>query len=182
MRGSPSGWGARGTGLALAGALVLVGVHAVACATPVTSEAGRFRARQDGASIADLATLEPGWQRQEGRGALLVFRTSDGTRAAWVRQCRGAAAAARPEAHALLVRLEGAEVEREGPVLIAGREAWSLVASANEDGRRVRLKCVTRVSATGCTDDFLLTTAGDLSAREGGFDRWWASYAEGTPG
>jgi hypothetical protein len=162
--------------------LALAGVLAVACQAPVTREAGRWRARQDGASIADLATLEPGWQRQEEEmGALLAFRAAEGARAAWVRQCRGAAAAARPEAHALLVRLEGAEVEREGPVEIAGREAWSLVASANEDGRRIRLKCVTRVSAGGCTDDFLLTTTGDLEAREAGFDRWWASYAEGTP-
>ena len=175
MRGSPSGWGARGT------ALVVAGMLAVACATPVTRDAGRWRARADGASIADLATLEPGWQRREGPGALLVFRAADGAQAAWVRQCRGAAAAPRPEAHALLVRLEGAEVEREGPVEIAGREAWSLVASANEDGRRVRVKSVTRVSAQGCTDDFLLTTPGDLEGREGGFDRWWASYAEGTP-
>ena len=80
------------------------------------------------------------------------------------------------------MRLEGAEVEREGPVEIAGREAWTLVASANEDGRRVRVKAVTRVSARGCTDDFLLITPGELAAREASFDRWWASYAEGVPG
>jgi hypothetical protein len=126
-------------------------------------------------------TLEPGWQRREGRGALLAFDAADGARAAWVRQCRGAAAAARPEAHALLVRLPGAQVEREGPVEIAGREAWSLVASANEAGRRVRVKSVTRVSERGCTDDFLLTTAGDLEGHESSFDRWWASYTEGAP-
>jgi hypothetical protein len=159
----------------------VAGALAVACAMPVTRDAGRWRARDDGASIADLAALEPGWQRREGSGALLAFHRADGARAAWVRQCRGAAAAARDEAHALLVRLEGAQVEREGPVELAGREAWSLVASANEDGRRVHLKGVTRVSAQGCTDDFLLTTAGDLSEREGGFDRWWASYSAGTP-
>jgi len=179
MRGSPSGWGARGPALAVAGALGVV--LAVACAAPVTREAGRWRAREGGASIADLATLEPGWQCQEARGALLAFHAADGARAAWVRQCRGAAAGPRAEAHALLVRLPGAQLEREGPVEIAGREAWSLVASADEDGRRVRLKSVTRVSAQGCTDDLLLTTPGALEEREGAFDRWWASYAEGTP-
>jgi hypothetical protein len=55
------------------------------------------------------------------------------------------------------------------------------VASANEDGRRVNVKSVTRVSLQGCTDDFLLVAPGDLAEREDGFDRWWASYAEGTP-
>ena len=180
MRGSPSGWGARGPALAVAGALGVV--LAVACAAPVTREAGRWRAREGGASIADLATLEPGWQCQEARGALLAFHAADGARAAWVRQCRGAAAGPRAEAHALLVRLPGSQLEREGPVEIAGREAWSLVASAHdEDGRRVHVKSVTRVSAQGCTDDLLLTTPGALEEREGGFDRWWASYAEGTP-
>jgi hypothetical protein len=153
----------------------------VACATPLTRDDGRWRAREDGASIADLAALEPGWERAEARGALLAFRATDGARAAWVRQCRGAAAAARPEAHALLVRLEAAELEREGPVEVAGREAWSLVASAAEDGRRVAVKAVTRVSARGCTDDFVLIAPLDLPSREPAFDRWWASYAEGTP-
>ena len=93
-----------------------------------------------------------------------------------------AVAGPRPEAHALLVRLEGAQVEREGPVEVAGREGWSLVASANEDGRRVNVKGVTRVSARGCTDDFLLVAPGALEGHEGGFDRWWSSYAAGTPG
>ena len=175
MWGARSRWGGRG--LALAGA----GVLACACAAPVTRDDGRWRARDGDASIADLATLEPGWQRQDEAGALLAFRADDGARAAWLRQCRGAAAAARPEAHALLVRLPGAQVEREGPVEVAGRAAWSLVASASDGGRRVQVKSVTRVSAGGCTDDFLLVAAGELSQREEGFDRWWASYAEGPP-
>ena len=154
---------------------------ACACAAPVTRDDGRWRARNGGASIADLASLEPGWQREDGTGLLLAFRADDGARAAWLRQCRGAAAAARPEAHALLVRLPDAEIEREGPVEVGGRPAWSLVASASDGGRRVQLKSVTRVSAGGCTDDFLLVAAGELSQREEGFDRWWASYAEGRP-
>jgi len=175
MRGSPSGWGARWPALAVAGALT------AACATPVTREAERWHVRDGSASIADLAALEPGWERIASAGALLAFRTATGGRAAWVHQCRGASAAARAEAHALLVRLEGAEVEREGPVELAGREAWSVVASALEGGRRVAVKSVTRVSARGCTDDFLLVAPEGFAALEPGFDRWWASFADEAP-
>ncbi len=175
MRGSPSGWGARWPALALAGVL------AAACATPVTREADRWHARVGGVSLADLETLEPGWERSESPGASLAFQTADGARAAWLHQCRGASAAAKPEAHALLVRLAGAQIEREGPERLAGCAAWSLVASALEDGRRVTLKAVTRVAPDGCTDDFVLV-AHDLAAREPGFDRWWASFAAGACG
>jgi hypothetical protein len=175
MRGSPRGWGARWPALAVAGVLL------VACATPVTRDAERWRAREGGVSVADLATLEPAWQRVTSAGALLAFRTAAGARAAWVRQCRGASAPARAEAHALLVRLDGAQVEREGAVELARREAWSVVASALEGGRRVTVKSVTRVSARGCTDDFLLVAPQDFATLEPGFDRWWASFAEEAP-
>jgi hypothetical protein len=176
MRGSPSGWGARWPVLALAGVLM------TACAGPLLREGARWRVREGGASVADLAALEPGWQQRASDGALLAFAHADGTLAAWLRQCRGASAAARPEAHALLVRLAAAEVQQEGPVQIAGREGWAVVASALDDGHRVTLKTVTRVSAQACTDDFVLVTAEDFSAREAGFDRWWASFEDGGAG
>ncbi len=175
MRGSPSGWGARWPALALAGVL------AGACATPATREADRWHARAGGASLLDLAALEPGWEQSESPGALLAFRTADGARAAWLHQCRSAAAEAKPEAHALLLRLEAAQVEHEGPLRLAGCEAWSLVASALEAGRRVTLKAVTRVSPEGCTDDFVLI-AHDLAAHDAGFERWWASFEAGACG
>lgn len=175
MRGSPGGWGARWPVLAV------VGAAALACASPVTLEDGRFRARASGASVADLAAQEPGWRRSESPGALLAYAAQDGARAAWVQQCRSAVAAVRPEAHALLVRLEGAEIEREGPVEVAGREAWRIHASALDGGRRVPLETVTRISPAGCTDDFLLFAPAGLAAHEPAFERWWASFAEGAP-
>lgn len=174
MRGSPTGWGARWPALALAGVL------AAACAAPVTREAGRWRAREAGASIEDLATLAPGWERADADGALLAFRHPGGGRAAWLRQCRGAAAGARPEAHALLVQLTGAEVESEGPVSLAGREGWAVVATAVDGGHRVTVKAVTRVSASACTDDFLLVAPQDFATLEPGFDAWWASFQAAT--
>jgi hypothetical protein len=174
MRGSPGGWGARWLALAATAAA------AWACATPVTREDGRWRARASGASIADLAALEPAWRESASPGALLAFAAGDGARAAWVQQCRSAVAAVRPEAHALLVRLEAAEIEREGPVEIAGREGWAVVASTLQAGRRVPLKTVTRISPAGCTDDFLLSAPAGLAAHEPAFDRWWASYADGA--
>src|SRR5262249_39409222 len=108
MRRSPPRWGARGLALAVAGRL------ATTCAGAVTPDGARWRARDSGASITDLAALAPGWQRTDADGALLAFRSESGGRAAWLHECRGAAATARPEAHALLVRLSGAHVEREG--------------------------------------------------------------------
>jgi hypothetical protein len=156
-------------------------VLAAACAGPVTLDGARWRAREGGASVDDLARLEPGWRREAGTGALLAFRHADGARAGWLRQCRGASAGARPEAHALLVRFAAAEVEREAAVSLDGRPAWSLVASARDGGRDVTLKTVTRVSARACTDDFVLV-AHDLAAREAAFDLWWASFEDGEPG
>lgn len=176
MRGSPWGWGARWPALAAAGVL------AAACAGPVAREGDRWRARAGGASVADLAALDPGWQRVEAAGALLAYRHAAGARAAWLHQCRGASAGAAPEARALLVRLGGVEVERESPVTLGGREGWAVVARALEDGRPVTMKTVTRVSASACTDDFVLVAEHDLAALEAGFDRWWQSFAEGAPG
>jgi hypothetical protein len=74
MRGSSGGWGARWPTLAV------VGAAALACATPVTHEDGRWRARESGASVADLPALEPGWRRTESPGALLAFGAGDGAR------------------------------------------------------------------------------------------------------
>jgi hypothetical protein len=174
MRESPERWGERPCTVAAAGLLAL------ACATPVSLEAGRFRAR-DGASIADLSALEPGWRRFAAEGPLLAFRAEDGASASWLRLCRGAAAPARAEARALLMGLEDVALEREGPVEIAGAEGWALVARARERGRDVAVKAVTRVAA-GCIDDFLLVTPSELAPREAGFDRWWASFADAPGG
>jgi hypothetical protein len=176
MHGAPRGWGWRWRALAAAG------VWAVACAGPVAREGERWLARRGGGSVADLAGLEAGWRRAPSDGALLAYQHDAGARAAWLHQCRGASAAARPEAHALLVRLEAAEVQREQPVAVAGREAWAVVASALDGGRRVTVKAVTRVAADACTDDFVLVAGEDFAAREAGFDRWWASFAEPAPG
>jgi hypothetical protein len=176
MRGVPRGWGRRWRALAAAG------VWAMACAGPVARDGERWRARDGAGSVADLVALEAGWRRAPSEGALLAYEHDAGARAAWLHQCRGASAAARPEAHALLVRLDAAELQREEAVSIAGREAWAVVASAVDGGRRVTLKAVTRVDADACTDDFVLVAGDDFSAREPGFDRWWASFAEPAPG
>ena len=176
MRGSPRGWGRRWRALAVAGVL------AAACAGPVARDGERWRARASGASVADLSALDAGWRRVASEGALLAYRHEAGARAGWLHQCRGASAAARPEAHALLVRLADARVEREGPVQFGGREGWAVVASAVERDRFVTVKTVTRVAANACTDDFVLVAGEDFAALEAGFDRWWASFAEGASG
>jgi len=175
MRGSPKGWGER---LALC---VGIGWLAAACATPVSLEDGRWRAREGGASVADLAALEAGWRRTEQDGATLAFDGPDDARACWIRSCRGAAAPARAEAHALLISLDEVALAQEGAVALGGVEGWSLRARAVEDGRAVELKAVTRVGVD-CTDDFLLVTPHDLAPHEPAFDRWWASFEPGSRG
>jgi hypothetical protein len=65
---------------------------------------------------------------------------------------------------------------------VAGREGWAVVASAFELDRPVTVKTVTRVSAGACTDDFVLVAGEEFAALEAGFDRWWASFAEGASG
>jgi hypothetical protein len=176
MHCAPRGWGRRWRALAAAG------VWAVACAGPVERAGERLRAREGAGSVADLAALEAGWRAEPSRGALLAYAHDAGARAAWLHQCRGASAGPRPEAHALLVRLEAAEVQREQPVELAGRGGWAVVARALDGGRRVTVKAVTRVAADACTDDFVLVAGDDFAAREVAFDRWWASFAEPAPG
>jgi len=175
MRGSPKGWGER---LALCAG---IGWLAVACAVPVSLADGRWRERTGGASIADLAALDASWRRAELAGPLLSFVGPDDARACWIRSCRGAAAPARAEAHALLISLDEVKVEQEGGVVLAGVESWALRARAVERGRAVQLAAVTRVAA-GCTDDFLLVTPHDLAAHEPVFERWWASFEPGSRG
>jgi hypothetical protein len=160
----------------------VAGVLAAACAGPVARDGERWRARASGASVADLSALDGGWRRVESEGALLAYRHEAGARAGWLHQCRGASAAARPEAHALLVRLEGARLQREGPVSLGGSEGWAVVASALERDRTVTVKTVTRISSRACTDDFVLVAGPDFATLEVGFDRWWASFAEGASG
>jgi len=160
----------------------VAGVLATACAGPVARDGERWRARESGASVDDLSALAGGWRRVESGGALLAYRHEAGARAGWLHQCRGASAAARPEAHALLVRLADAHVEREGPVQLGGSEGWAVVASTPERDRFVTVKTVTRVSPDACTDDFVLVAGEDFTALEVDFDRWWASFAQGASG
>jgi hypothetical protein len=161
-------------------ALACVIPAALACVAPVALVDGRWRAAASGASVVDLAELEPGWRRTSFEGPLLAFEAADGAHASWLRRCPGSTASSRAEGHALLIALEAVEVRHEEPVSLGGREAWILEASAREAGRPVRLKSVTR-AAGGCTDDFLLVTSADPAAHEGAFDRWWASYQSGRP-
>jgi hypothetical protein len=141
---------------------------------------GRWRSATGEASVLDLAALEPGWRRTELEGPLLAFEAPDGARASWLRRCPGSTASSRAEGHALLIALDGVRVERETPVSLAQGDAWVLHATAQQAGRPVRVKSVTR-AAGGCTDDFLLVTSAALEAHEAAFDRWWASYESGRP-
>jgi len=169
MAGSPQ---ERGETLALG---MCLGLLAVACASPVSLEGGRWRAAGSGASVADLAALENGWRRTDLPGPLLSFTASDGTRASWIRRCPGAVAPSRAEAHALLISLDDSRVREQHAVALDGAEAWLLRGEAVERGRTVELKAVTR-AADGCTDDFLLVSPGALARHEAAFDRWWASF------
>ncbi len=181
MGGAPQ---QRGVGLGLSfGLLTLASATpvALACATPVSLVDGRWRAAEGGVSVADLVTLDPGWRRVALEGPLLAFEAGDGARASWLRRCPGSTASSRPEGHALLISLEAVEVREEGPVSLGGQEAWMLRAAANEAGRAVEVKAVTR-AADGCTDDFLLVAPDALAPHEAAFDHWWSSYAGGDPG
>jgi hypothetical protein len=173
MGGSPL---ERGERLALA---LCAGLLAAACASPVSLSGGRWVAA-GGASVADLSRIDGAFRQVELEGPLLAYDTASGARASWVHRCPGAVAAARAEAHALLVALEDVAVHGEGALLLAGAEAWLLRADAREAGRAVQLKTVTRV-ASGCTDDFLLVSP-DALIHEAGFDQWWASFEPGTSG
>jgi hypothetical protein len=180
MGGAPQ---QRGVGLGLwlgLVALAWVTPAVLACAAPVAFVDGRWRAANGDASVVDLAALEPGWRRAVLDGPLLAFEAADGARASWLRRCPGSTASSRAEGHALLIALDDVRVEQETPVSLAQGEAWVLHASAQQDGRAVRVKSVTR-ALDGCTDDFLLVTSADLAAHEAAFDRWWASYESGHP-
>jgi hypothetical protein len=178
MGGSPQG---RGERVVLALALGACVGLAVACASPVSLADGRFRSRSSGASVADLTRLEAGWRSKAVAGALLAFEATDGARTCWIRRCPGAAAPARAEARAALISLEDVAVQEEGPLTLAGAEAWQLRATASERGRAVELRLVTRV-AEGCTDDFWLVSPGPLAVHEPAFEAWWGSFEAPRPG
>ena len=70
---------------------------------------GRFAHAKLGGSIGDVAAIESGWRQESAPDATLAFRHADGSRASWLRECRGALA----KSKALVDDVDGVPMDEE---------------------------------------------------------------------
>lgn len=159
-------------------ALALVAL--AACAARSEWREGRFTHAKLGGSLGDLAALEPGWQRESAPGAALAFRHADGSRASWVRECRGVEAKPRALGRALWIALPGGVIEEGAALEVAGLPAWRFAGRAQDGANALRVESITRV-AKRCEDSWLLVVPhSELHHREA-FEQWLGGFADGGP-
>ncbi|HEU4430210.1 MAG TPA: hypothetical protein VFT98_15730 [Myxococcota bacterium] len=161
-----------------AGVALLVLLAFGGCASGAKARGGRVGDGRSGASIADLAALEPGWRSERGDDAVVAFRHVDGTRASWVRDCRAAEVSPKALGRSLWIALPGGEIESDAAREVAGLRAWEFSGRAQQGGRALHVATITRVGQR-CEDSWLLVSPhGELHHRDA-FERWVASFADG---
>jgi hypothetical protein len=165
------------------GASLWILAQALACAKDVVLQHGLYVDRRLQLSVEDPTRFLDGWQRVDVEGALLAFRGPQGATMSLLRQCGRPAAPLPILARQLLRGTESPSVVRQGPVALAGGEAFVVVAHAGLEGRAADVKTVTR-RLGDCTLDWVLVAPQGLAEFEEAFDRWWASLRLGgtTPG
>jgi hypothetical protein len=141
---------------------------------------GRFAAPKLAATLSDLAALEPGWEVARAPDATLAYRHADGSRASWLRECRGVEANPKALGRGLWIALPGAQIESGAAREIAGRRAWQHVGRAQDGARGLQIATISRV-APRCEDHWLLVVPHGELYHRGSFEAWAASLAEAAP-
>jgi hypothetical protein len=160
-------------GVALLALLALGG-----CASDAKARGGRIGEGRSGASIGDLAALEPGWRSERGDDAVVAYRHLDGTRASWVRDCRAAEISPKALGRSLWIALPGGAIEADAPREVAGSAAWRFSGRAQQEGRALRVATISRVGKR-CEDSWLLVSPHAELHHADVFERWVASFADG---
>jgi hypothetical protein len=177
------GDGRRWSGALLAAASgVLAAALALGCASGGGGRwrEGRFSDPELGGSLPDLATLEPGWSAEPAPDATLAFRHLDGSRASWLRECRGARVSPKALSRALWIALPGGVIEESAARDVAGLAGWEHAGRAQQGATGVRIATIARV-AKRCEDSFLLVVPhAELHHREA-FEAWVGAFADGEP-
>ncbi len=141
---------------------------------------GRYEAAKLGATLGDLAALEPGWRAESAPEATLGYRHADGSRASWLRECRSVDANPKALGRALWIALPGAQLESGGAREIAGRAAWQHEGRAQDGARALRVATISRV-APRCEDHWLLVVPHGELYHRAAFEAWAESLAESAP-
>ena len=138
---------------------------------------GRFAHAKLGGSIGDVAAIESGWRQESAPDATLAFRHADGSRASWLRECRGALAKSKALGRALWIALPGGVIEESSEREVAGLPAWEVSGRAQAGSLGLRLATITRV-AKRCEDSFMLVVPhGELHHRDA-FEQWVRGFAD----
>ena len=163
-------------------ALAVVALVALAaCAARSGWRDGRFTHAELGGSLGDLAAIEPGWQRESAPGAALAFRHADGSRASWVRECRGVEVKPRALGRALWIALPGGVIEENAALEVAGLPAWRFAGRAQDGANALRVESITRV-AKRCEDSWLLVVPHSELHHRAAFEQWLGGFADGDAG
>ena len=156
--------------------LALVGVLGAGCAGPlVQEEAGGWRHRKQGWTIARPDGDGPPWRRIEVDGALLAFERPDHELIALQSRCGRPVASPDVMARHLLIGIKSRELVSSRPVQIDGRSGFLQTFRVGGGPVDVRVQTVTLV-LDGCTLDWILAGAADDASSEAAFDAWWQSF------
>jgi hypothetical protein len=157
------------------GVLALVGVLGAGCAGPLVQEAGGWRHRKQGWTIARPDGDGPPWRRLEIDGALLAFERPDHEFIALQSRCGRPVASPDVMARHLLIGIRDRELVGSRPVEIDGHGGFQQAFRVRGGPVDVRVETVTLV-LEGCTLDWILAGAADDASSEAAFEAWWQSF------
>ena len=159
--------------------LALVGVLGAGCAGPLVEEAGGWRHREQGWTIARPDGDGAPWRRIEVDGALLAFERPDREFLALQSRCGRPVASPDVMARHLLIGIRDREIVWSRPVEIDGHGGFEQRFRVGGGPVDVRVQTVTLV-LDGCTLDWILAGAADDGSSEAAFDAWWQSFRRGA--
>ena len=112
--------------------------------------------------------------------ATLAFHHADGSRASWLRECRGAAVKPKALGRALWIAVPGGAIEESSAREVAGLPAWQLSGRAQDGALGLRLATITRV-AKRCEDSWLLVVPHAELHHRDAFEQWVRGFADDEP-
>ena len=154
--------------------LLAVTLIGAGCAGPIKELDGGYHHRRHGYRIDAPGGPGGAWQRIEVEHAQLAFRRPGPSIVSLLSRCGRPVADPALMARHLVIGLPNRDLVQAGPLVVAGRDAWTQTFDTVQDGVSVRVKTVTLVVGD-CTLDWILSASGPFEPAEAAFDAWWQS-------
>jgi hypothetical protein len=154
--------------------LLTVALIGAGCAGPIKKLDGGYRHRRHGYQIDAPGGPGGAWKRIEVEHAVLAFRRPGPEIVTLLSRCGRPVAEPAQMARHLVIGLPNRNLVQAGPLVVAGRNAWTQTFDTVRDDVTVRVKTVT-VVVGDCTLDWILSATEPFQAAEASFDAWWQS-------